>query len=252
MTSDAAETSPLLDAPPVAPAATDLQAQKDRRFRELRQQIDELSRRWPGPAGSQPAPAPAHEPAASAHAPPPAALEPMPIASPTGHGARPVKPEPTAVPVTAPHEPAHGAESEPAQEEHWDSRPTDAKSSMPLEVTGLIDRFALALSLFGAGQADVCLDVLNRTDLKSLPRADQVWAEYLKACCYRRLGNIADAQRQYRKVLAEDDADWLADLSRWWLDNLDQKAKLKADSQRLTETLAAWEKEIESLRQSPN
>jgi len=118
-------------------------------------------------------------------------------------------------------------------------------------VEGTIDRFALATSLFGTGQTETCLDVLNHTDLKQLSREDQVWAEYLIACCHRRAGRLDQAKQCYRRLLAEKDVDWIGELASWWLTEIDEKAKLQDDIQRLAKTLAAWGDEIDSLnRQS--
>lgn len=120
----------------------------------------------------------------------------------------------------------------------------------PAIVEGTIDRFALAVSLFGTGQTETCLDVLKHTDLTQLSREDQIWAEYMHACCQRRAGRIDLARQSYRRILAEKDADWIAELATWWLDDLEAKAQLEADAKRLSETLAAWETEIESLSRS--
>ena len=218
----------------------DLQSQKEQRFRELKRQIEILSQLTDRPATSvsemtsedsaddsmDAVPQEgSHKSPRTVPAPKSSAPEPSEFPSNTRAGNATV---PQLVPVKVPEE---GPVTTPA----------------PMVVEGTIDRFALATSLFGTQQWETCLDVLKQTNLTPLPREDQIWAEYMQACCHRRIGRNDLARQSYRRILSEKDADWIGQLARWWLDDLDAKAKLNTDVQRLSETLAAWENEIDTL-----
>lgn len=227
--------APVPDSSPAAfDAAGDLQRQKDERFRELRRQLEILNQlSQPPVAGNS------------------SERELKPSRS--SEAETNSKPDDSDVEVPVPlmeQRPHPPQEREKHPHPPVASKPVEEAASMkvpPLIVEGTIDRFALATSLFGTGQTEICLDVLKHTDLTQLSREDQIWAEYLQACCHRRAGRTDLAQQSYRRILAEKDADWIGQLARWWLDELDAKARLKTDIVRLTETLTAWEAEIDTL-----
>ncbi len=115
-------------------------------------------------------------------------------------------------------------------------------------VSGQIDRFSLACSLFGAGETEACLKVLGQTDVKGLSREDQLFVQYMQACCHRRGGRLDQAREIYRRIVVAPEADWMKDVSSWWLDNLDSKSVIGGDIGRLQATLSAWETELANVR----
>jgi hypothetical protein len=233
---------PLLGAEGARPIEEDLHALKQQRFQELRRQLDELSRLLPAeaiPHAATPVIVPPVLPRE-------AALEEIPapyMQTP------PVQLQP--VPEAQPAAPHAAEEPAPGHDATHDAITSMAPHSSAELVSGPIDRFSLAVSLFGSHQWDVCLSVLESLQLDQLPREDQIWSQYMKACCHRHCGSLDEAQRLYRRVLAETDAGWVAELARWWLDNLEEKKRLQQDAQRLAETLKAWETEIGILSAQP-
>ncbi|WP_437227798.1 hypothetical protein SH661x_000560 [Planctomicrobium sp. SH661] len=226
--------------PSTSPAATgvplDLKSQKEQRFRELKRQMEILSQ-LPVPVSGQPAPE-------TSVPEKPASDKPVPEQD------RPI--EPVFVDSRNEEESSKPSEQKPVNSESPRLLPSQEVAATPAPpqaviVEGTIDRFALATSLFGTGQSETCLDVLRHTDLTKLSREDQIWADYMQACCHRKLGNLDQARQIYRRILAEKDADWIGKLASWWLNELDSKAQLQSDVQRLSQTLAAWETEIENL-----
>lgn len=239
--------TPLFQEAAQPASAPDLQALKQDRFRELKRQIEELSRQRKN-SDSQHSP-PAESAASEKPLMPMTAapqLSAQPAAAPEDN-TTPLAPVPDMLPEVS-------LGTHPAAISLPGGSPA-TEGGVPLSqksVEGPIDRFALATSLFGTGEFEVCLQVLQETDRSVLPRPDQVWAQYLEAGCHRKCGRIEEAKVVYRRILAEKDADWVGVLARWWLDNLEEKARLQADVARLTETLTAWEKEIETLAKRPD
>jgi len=131
-------------------------------------------------------------------------------------------------------------------------QPVSSDPLSPQEVIpGQIDRFSLAGSLFGAGDVESCLNVLKQIDVKTLTREDQLWVLYLQAGCHRRAGRLDEARLLYRRVMVAPEADWMKDVSKWWLDHLETKATLLGDTRKLNDTLQAWEAEIDNLAKPP-
>ncbi|MCA9054490.1 MAG: hypothetical protein KDA75_11675, partial [Planctomycetaceae bacterium] len=87
------------------------------------------------------------------------------------------------------------------------------------------------------------LDVYQRLPTDSFSTAQQRWIQYQQATCLRRLGSEADAERIYRRLVADADSDWLAEVCRWWLQHLDARRRLQANAQRLDQILSALDLE---------
>jgi hypothetical protein len=238
--SNAPEPVRAATAIPLPTEKQDLQLQKEYRFRELKRQMEMLDRLvQPGPAqlNSQQRSEPETQPDQPVPAPESGRMVPDP--SPMMNPPRDLLQNSSGRPLTP-----HTIPSSPRPEARIE---TEQSSDSQMIVEGTIDRFALATSLFGTGQVETCLDVLRHTDIKSLPREDQIWAYYMQACCHRKCGRIDEARQGYRRILAEKDADWVGELASWWLDNIDSRKQLQSDVERLKQTLTAWEEEIDNL-----
>lgn len=262
--------APDFDEPPAAATDRendDLAEIKRQRFNDLMKQVEELARRLPRPEDAlSPAASP---PGNGQREPPPRILPPelseslginVPIPFPDSQPLPPGNDRPGSdQPLdggTIEEEPLGEPSSDDAVESYTSHAPSDKANRtqedredgfIKPDVDGPIDRFALAVSLFGARNYPVCLQVLRNVDLSSLSRENRLWSEYMQACCHRQLGEVDEAKRVYRRILASSDADWIGDLARWWLEELEQKSRLQADSARLTEVLKKWEQEVASL-----
>ncbi|HWL10959.1 MAG TPA: hypothetical protein VNQ76_21300 [Planctomicrobium sp.] len=273
---------PLLDATTFGEMATqsltaespgigeDLQQLKNRRFSELKSKIEELSELLEKPARSGPKPAPAgteQKNIPSQKTPNGNGLPADPLREMTDSArdktsdhptqGKPTLQKPTLLPDLS-VSPIPRQMSDEQRQTGIFIVPDEGMSSgtisdqMPMEqqvLAGPIDRFSLANSLFGAGDAEACLNVLKQTNLQQLSREDQLWVTYMQACCHRRAGRTDEARLHYRRVAAAPEADWMKDVSKWWLDNLDAKKTVRDDVQTLSGTLKAWEGELDRLGQ---
>ncbi|WP_437191307.1 tetratricopeptide repeat protein [Planctomicrobium sp. SH527] len=256
----------------------DLQEQKAQRFRELKAKLDELSgliQAPPTQSNQQPQSQPRSQPPVTAPSPS------NPAGSPTTINAAKIptdnmlpKPSETGVPpqllpgvmggntastndpairgIVKPTDPEAGMVSNGNRPElnplPKQADPDGKPVAGPAEpFSGQVDRFALANSLFGTGDVESCLKVLEQTDFSHLTREEQVWSMYMQGCCHRRAGRIDEARKLYRGVIAQPEADWVKEQAHWWLSNLDSKSKLQGDIQRLNTTIKAWETEIATL-----
>jgi hypothetical protein len=260
------------------PSAELFRSLKQKRFEELKRQLDELSRHWPQPDSVRSEEEPAPDADGDGLPLIPLVTKPAETGATektreTGDEWGPVSPErerngssedppehdetdPPADPTPTADSNDESEKSEPAEVE---PEPLSGTGRLPLPsiegttlppVDGPVDRLSLATSLFGTGEYEVCLQLLELLDGQSLNQEDGRWAAYLGACCHRKLGNIPEAQKRFRQLVADKESGWTGELSRWWLDHLEERARLAADLTRLSETLSAWEKEIEQLRKT--
>jgi tetratricopeptide (TPR) repeat protein len=94
-------------------------------------------------------------------------------------------------------------------------------------IDGPVDRIGLADNLYAMGELQIALEMYQQVDLKQLSESEWYWVKYQIASCYRRLGQISDAQDQYRRLAGQKNAGWLATTARWWLDQMDARAALQ-------------------------
>lgn len=114
-------------------------------------------------------------------------------------------------------------------------------------INGPIDRFALASSLYATGHFRECLQVIDAADQATLNLYETRWLEYLKAGCLRQLGNSELAQRIYRRLVTDESSDWIAEISRWWLDQIQHRQTLQADYSKLASAINQWEQAVDEL-----
>jgi hypothetical protein len=102
------------------------------------------------------------------------------------------------------------------------------------------DRLRSAENYFRSNNVDASLRVLNMTEPTNLTRDERIYADYLKACCLRKLGKVADAKVLYRKI-ADDKADeFLTESSLTQLQILNQTQEIE---DRLTQLRASRKKQ---------
>jgi tetratricopeptide (TPR) repeat protein len=115
--------------------------------------------------------------------------------------------------------------------------------NLPPIIGGPIDRIALADNLFALGENLIALEMYSQVNVEFLSTADKVWVEYQSAGCLRRLNRIPEAQERYRRLVAQQDEKWLSDLSRWWLNRID-------DREEAVQELANYQRLLTALKES--
>lgn len=236
-----AQPSVELPPPPVPPAESeipptagdDVLERKQIQFQTLQSQLQELSELWEEIR-------PQERPATAPNTPSTIVGPPQSTTSSAGESAGPLEGPPDVLRNDSFGEPKTESESRPAEPDG-----PQAKYSEPVD--GPIDRFALTSSLFATGSYRECLSVLDAIEFSKLRPYEKSWATYLQACCYRKLGQEQSAQQLYRSLVADPESGWVGEVSRWWLDHLQQKATLQKEYETLVTTVLQWEKQTNEL-----
>lgn len=145
--------------------------------------------------------------------------------------------EPSAPVATSPDPPPPQnsvGESHPAPEVGTPPVPPSRTASL---IKGLpsspADRVSIADNLFAAGETISAAQIYKEIPLTELSRTESGWVRFQLANCHRRLGQIDDAKKLYRRIIVDPSLGWLQDLSKWWLDALDQREVLTKERQRI-------------------
>lgn len=102
-----------------------------------------------------------------------------------------------------------------------------------LAIDGPIDRMGLADNLYQIGELVLALEMYEQISTVDISRTEKYWIQYQTACCLRKLGRPAEAQKVYRQLAETSEAGWLRELSVWWLDRMTERIALEADIQNL-------------------
>jgi hypothetical protein len=204
--------------------------EKQARMARLRLQLQRIAEQNRRAREQTPAPAPSNEiPPAPG---PEADLEPlMPELAPS---------DPHAVPEPPVEVPAHPADPAGHAQEHATVPPRTTETLVGVS----INRLALGDSLFGTGQTELALQAYDSVEVTKVSAGDRYWIEYQIANCHRRLGNIPEAQKRYRKLAGLVDAGWCAGHARWWLDALDTRAELQKSLATVKTSLKSMEEQL--------
>ena len=195
---------------------------------------DPLARPPGVPLGEQPAkvvPAPAPQQSITAHSlkgldragttlePPP----PPPVVDEGGRGLFPGRSAGAGSPVVPPSPPVTEINSS-----------SISALSIPVEILrSPIDHISLADNLYAAKSYGLALEAYQAAAKASISPPDRRWANFQTANCYRLLGQPAEAERQYRRLAGDRDGGQFSELSRWWLQSMDQKSQLSAQLEQL-------------------
>jgi hypothetical protein len=215
--------------PPPAPrhqVADDMafrQRESEASFRDLRERIIRLQKRLqlqlqPSAAQQQPKP-PVPEPAATT----PSDAVPIeesgvpPVTEPTDEG------DASAIPLSVPPPPGV---AEAPKDTATASVFADSMIAKAI-VDGPVDRIGLADSLYALNELPIALEMYEKVDVKHVAPSERFWVSFQRACCLRKLKRIPEAQELYRRLAGQESAGWLAEVSRWWLDQIDARVELE-------------------------
>ena len=101
-------------------------------------------------------------------------------------------------------------------------------------IDGPVDRIGLADNLYALGELTIALEMYEQVDAKKVKPEEAYWVMFQRACCHRRLGQLEEAQKVYRRLAGQEPAGWLAKTARWWLDQMDTRAAIKASLETQT------------------
>lgn len=111
----------------------------------------------------------------------------------------------------------------------------------PTGVGKIVDPLALAQALFRAGDYEAALGTYRLLDVAALGTEDSVTAQYMMACCLRKLGRFEEALPLYREVANAKDDAFLAECAQWQLGALSWRRDLEARLQQLRQRREAVE-----------
>jgi hypothetical protein len=152
-------------------------------------------------------------------------------------------PEPT-TPAVDPTDPVATSPDPPPESNVGESHPAPegvVPPAPPSKTASLIkglpsspsDRVSIADNLFAAGETVSAAQIYKEIPLTELSRTESGWVRFQLANCHRRLGQTDDAKKLYRRIVSDPSLGWLQDLSKWWLDALDQRDALTKERQRI-------------------
>lgn len=201
-------------------------------------------------------PPPANPPAPAEVEPPPPP-QPVPVPEPaqdpplqfTPETTNPPQPEPVAttespppqVPRPLPQVPEQATPLLPSAESHAPPSRGDSPLTLPTELLDhSIDRQRMGNNLYAIGAYELALMNYEKMQQQNLGAAEAQWVHFQVANCQRHLGHLAEAQKAYRRVAGESSEEWLGQMSRWWLKELDDREQLQrrvAELDQLIKTL---------------
>ncbi len=120
----------------------------------------------------------------------------------------------------------------------------DSPLTLPLELLDqAIDRQRMGNNLYAIGAYELALMNYEKMQQQPLGAAETQWVQFQVANCQRHLGQIAQAQKAYRRVAGETSEDWLGQMSRWWLKELDDREQLQGRVAELDQIIKTLEQE---------
>ena len=168
----------------------------------------------------EPLPEPAPQPTVERPTPPLESSRPMPTV--------PARATPIPTPATA---------DIPPSREH-------SPLTLPSELLDqAIDRQRMGNNLYAIGAYELALMNYERMLQQPLGPVEAQWVQFQVANCQRHLGQLAEAQKAYRRVAGETSEEWLGQLSRWWLKELDDREQLQRRVAELDQIIKTLEQE---------
>jgi hypothetical protein len=122
----------------------------------------------------------------------------------------------------------------------------DSPLTLPTELLDqAIDRQRMGNNLYAIGAYELALMNYDMMLKQPLSPAEAQWVQFQVGNCQRHLGQVAEAQKAYRRVAGETSEEWLGQLSRWWLKELDDREHLQRRVAELDQIIKTIEKEVQ-------
>ena len=121
----------------------------------------------------------------------------------------------------------------------------DSPLTLPSELLDqAIDRQRMGNNLYAIGAHELALMNYEMMLKQPLNPLEAQWVQFQVANCQRHLGQLAPAQKSYRRVAGETSEEWLGQMSRWWLKELDDREQLQNRVADLDQIIQALELEV--------
>jgi hypothetical protein len=96
-----------------------------------------------------------------------------------------------------------------------------------------VDPLALAQSLFRARDYTAALNAYRKLDKEDQKLEDRVAAQYMMACCLRKLGKVDEASILYREVANASGNEFVVENAQWYLRTMKERRELEAQLDEL-------------------
>ena len=204
----------------------------------------------PSPQPVQP-PEPVPQPEPLLQPAPEAVPQPAPEPLPLPTVERPIPPPDSPRPrpqVPAPETPSPTPAASDVPPSHDDSR-EDSPLTLPSELLDqAIDRQRMGNNLYAIGAYELALMNYERMLQQPLGPLETQWVQFQVANCQRHLGQVAQAQKAYRRVAGETSEEWLGQMSRWWLKELDDREQLQRRVAELDQIIKTLGQEVNRVQ----
>ena len=107
-----------------------------------------------------------------------------------------------------------------------------------------IDRQRMGNNLYAIGAYELALINYEKMLQQPLDSVEAQWVQFQVANCQRHLGQTTEAQKAYRRVSGETSEEWLGQLSRWWLKELDDREQLQRRVAELDQIIKTLDQEL--------
>ena len=121
----------------------------------------------------------------------------------------------------------------------------DSPLTLPSELLDqAIDRQRMGNNLYAIGAHELALMNYEMMLRQPLGPDEAQWVQFQVANCQRHLGQLAQAQKAYRQVVGETSEEWLGQMSRWWLKELDDREQLQRRVAELDQIIKTLGQEV--------
>ncbi len=121
----------------------------------------------------------------------------------------------------------------------------DSPLTLPSELLDqTIDRQRMGNNLYAIGAYELALMNYEKMLQQPLSPVETQWVQFQVANCQRHLGQLALAQKAYRRVAGETSEEWLGQMSRWWLKELDDREQLQRRVSELDVIIKTLDQEL--------
>lgn len=208
-------------------------SEKTMRYGEVQQALQNLLQEWEQSQASEPAPQQTNDDEGT----------PKPVADDER------QPDPTATTSSETDPTSTQPEESDSAEMSAEDREALSRLNFPDDtlVDGPVDRVALADNLYAMGAFPLAMEMYSRVEMEQLPAPQQFWVQFQFASCHRQLGDLPAAKKQLRILAGQEEAGWLGQSARWWLDLIDDRLEMEKE---LAETQRQLNARMEKYRET--